>query len=85
MKPWFFLAFDIIISHICAENFIEIPQVVKKIWRISLLILAIFINFNQIFCLKYEAGEGGNIQLPSKISVLLGLKLEKTPAGIKLI
>ena len=31
MKPWFFVTFNIIISHIFPENFIEIPQVVKKI------------------------------------------------------
>ena len=31
------------------ENFIEVPKVVQKIWKISLSILAIFINFHQIF------------------------------------
>ena len=31
MKPWFFVTFNIIISHIFPENFIEIPQVVQKI------------------------------------------------------
>ena len=31
MKPWFFVTFNIIISHIFSENFIEIPQVVQKI------------------------------------------------------
>ena len=39
----FFLDFNIIISHIFPENFIEIPQVFQKIWRLSLL--SIFINF----------------------------------------
>ena len=29
--PWFFVTFNIIISHIFPENFIEIPQVVQKI------------------------------------------------------
>ena len=44
-----FLTFNIIISHIIPENFIEIPQVVQKIWRLSLTILAIFIDFYQFF------------------------------------
>ena len=49
VKPWFILTFNIIISHIFPEIFIEIPQVVQKIWRISLSILAIFIDFHQFF------------------------------------
>ena len=44
MKP-FFVTFNIIISHIFPENLIEIPQVVQKIWRISLSILPIFFSF----------------------------------------
>ena len=47
VKPWFFVNFNIIISYIFPENFIEIPHVVQKIWRISLSILANFINFHQ--------------------------------------
>ena len=39
MKPWFFVAFNITISHIFPENFTEIPQVIQKIWRTSLSIL----------------------------------------------
>ena len=31
VKPCFFVTFNIIISHIFLENFIEIPQVVQKI------------------------------------------------------
>ena len=31
VKPWFFMTFNIIISHIFTEDFIEIPQVVQKI------------------------------------------------------
>ena len=31
VKPWFFVTFKIIISHISLENFFEIPQVVQKI------------------------------------------------------
>ena len=49
VKPWVFVTFKIIIRHIFPENFIEIPQVVQKLWRISLSILAIFINFYQFF------------------------------------
>ena len=44
-----FVILKIIISHIFPENIIEIPQVAQKIWRISLSILAIFINFHQLF------------------------------------
>ena len=31
VKLWFFVAFNITISHIISENCIEIPQVVQKI------------------------------------------------------
>ena len=34
-KSWFFVTFNIIISHIFLECFILIPQVVQKIWRFS--------------------------------------------------
>ena len=47
VKPWFFVALNNSISHIFPENIIEIPQVVQKLWRIYLSILAIFINFHQ--------------------------------------
>ena len=49
MKPWFLMTFNIIISHVFPENFIDFPHVVQKIWKNSLLILAIFINFPQFF------------------------------------
>ena len=49
VKPWFFVTFNIIISHIFPENFIEITQVVQKIWGISLTILANFHRFASIF------------------------------------
>ena len=39
MESWFFMTFNIIISDIIPENFIEIPQLVRKIWRLSSLIL----------------------------------------------
>ena len=50
VNSWFFVTFDfltfnIIIIHII----IGIPQVVQKIWRLSLTILAIFISFYQFF------------------------------------
>ena len=45
LKPWFFLTFNIIISHIFPENFDWISEVVQKIWRFSLSILTIFIDF----------------------------------------
>ena len=36
MKPWFFVTFNITISCIFLENFIEIPQVVQKSWKLFL-------------------------------------------------
>ena len=30
VKPWFFVTFDIITSHIFPENFIEIPQAFRR-------------------------------------------------------
>ena len=47
VKPCLFMTFNIIISHIFPENFIEFPQVVQKLSRIPLSILAIFIDFHQ--------------------------------------
>ena len=52
VKPWFFVTFNIIISNIFPENFIEIPQVVHKIWSFSLPIFAIFIDFLTFPCYK---------------------------------
>ena len=49
VNSWFFVTFNIMISHIIPENFIEIPLVVQKIWRLSLTKLASFINFYQFF------------------------------------
>ena len=49
VKSWFFVTYNIIISHIFAENFIEMPQVVQKIWRFSPSILTIFIVFFRFF------------------------------------
>ena len=46
MEPCFFVTFNILITHIFPETFIEIPQLVQKIWRFSSSILTIFINFS---------------------------------------
>ena len=48
-NPVFFGTFNVIISHIFLENFIEIFQAVQKIRRLSLSILAIFGDFHQFF------------------------------------
>ena len=45
MKPWFFVTFNIMLSQIVLENFIEIPQVVQEI-RFSSSVLFIFIDFS---------------------------------------
>ena len=52
VKPWFFVTFNIIISHIFQEIFIETPQVVQKLQGISLSILAIFMDFFDISLLQ---------------------------------
>ena len=49
LKPWNFETFNIIISHIFPESFIEISQVIQKIWRISLSLLTVFIDFLDFF------------------------------------
>ena len=47
VKSWFFV--NIIITHLFPEMFIQIPQVVQKIWRLSPPILVIFSDFHPIF------------------------------------
>ena len=44
VKPWFFVTFNI--KSYLSWNFIEIPQIVPKIWRFSPSILTIFFNFS---------------------------------------
>ena len=44
VEPWLFVTFNIILKDIFPENFIEFLQVVQKIWKNSLSILAIFFN-----------------------------------------
>ena len=41
VKPWFFVTFNIIIRYKLPENFIEIAQIVWKIWRSSSSIITI--------------------------------------------
>ena len=48
-----FLTFNIIINLIFPENFIELPQVVRKIWRFSPSILTIFINFSEFLTFPF--------------------------------
>ena len=45
VKPWSFVTFKIMIRHVFPENFIEIPQVVQKLWETSQSILDILIDF----------------------------------------
>ena len=49
VEPCFIVTCSIIISHNFPQNLIEISQVVQKIQRLCLSILAIFINFHHIF------------------------------------
>ena len=44
-----FVTFNVTISHIFPENFIDIPEAVQKIWKIFLSVLAIFIDARQFF------------------------------------
>ena len=64
MRPCFFFIiyfnFNIIISHIFPENvIIKIPQVVQKIWRFSLSILALFIYFSDFSTFPYYKETNG--------------------------
>ena len=89
VKPCFFVTFNIILSHIFLENFIEILEVVQKIWRISLSILTIFINFLDfwhLFVTEKLVMSAYNkrcqhcltFNLLSKSPVLLGLIVSRT-------
>ena len=49
LKPCISVTFNIIISHIFPEHFIEISQFIHKIWRFFWPILNSFINFHQFF------------------------------------
>ena len=49
VKPWFFVTFNFIVRYIYPENFIEFAQVVQKIWRNYMSILANFYQFSSIF------------------------------------
>ena len=53
VKPCLFVTFNIIISHIFIENFTETPQVLQKILRISVTILAIFYQYSTIFFVTF--------------------------------
>ena len=48
-KCWFFVTFNNILRHIFPENLIEFPQVVQKIWRNYLSILANFHQYSSTF------------------------------------
>ena len=48
VQPYFFVTFNIIISHIFPENFIGIPQVAQKVWR--------FFYINATIIYSYEKG-----------------------------
>ena len=45
-SPVLFVTFNIVISFIFPKIFIEVPQVVQKIWRFSPSILSIFTDFS---------------------------------------
>ena len=45
VKPWFLVTFNIIVSDIFPENFIETYHVVKNILKFLSSVLAIFANF----------------------------------------
>ena len=48
-NPAFFVRLNVILRHIFPEKFIEFPQVIQKIWRTSLSILAHFHHFFGFF------------------------------------
>ena len=49
VKACLFVTFNIILKHIFPESFIKFPQVVQKIWRNSVSILANFHQFSSLF------------------------------------
>ena len=49
VEPCPFVTFNITSKHIFPENFVEFPQIVQKIWRNSLSMLGIFVNFPPFF------------------------------------
>ena len=69
VKPWFFVAFNIIKDHIFPENFIEIRQVVQKIWRFSPSIFTILINFSDFPTFPYykETNDVNILQMMSAL------------------
>ena len=80
IKPRFFVTYNIIISHIFHENFIEIPQVIHKIQRFypSILIISIsFLNFyGQVDSAETaeNCGIRGNFAFPHKTNIHLPLQ-----------
>ena len=54
LKPWIFVTFNVIIRHIFPKNVTEVLQVVKKIWRFSMLILTIFIICLDFFVINLK-------------------------------
>ena len=54
VKLWFSVTFNIILKDIFSENFIEFPQVVQKIWRNSLSVLANFHQLSSIFLIFWH-------------------------------
>ena len=54
VKPWFFATFNIMISHTFPWNFIDIAQVVQKIWRYPPSTWTVFNNFWEILTSAYN-------------------------------
>ena len=69
LESSFFVTFNIIISHIFPEYSIEILQDVQKLWRISLSVLAIFINFTDFLTLPCYK-ETNNVNLDQMMSAI---------------
>ena len=65
-----FLTFNIIISHIFLLIFIEISQVVQKIWRFSFSIFTIFINFPDFLTLRCNKETNG-VSIKQMMSAIL--------------
>ena len=59
VKPLFLVTFNIITNDIFAENVIEIYHVVRKIWRFSSKVLAIFANFLDFSTFTYRKKANG--------------------------
>ena len=69
VKPCFFVTFNIIVSHIFPENFVDVSHIAQRIRRFSPSILTIFIDFSDFlnFSSRKETSDFSIQQMISSI------------------